>query len=144
MLEPKTITLKDQKGAERDFIIHKVPAIPMREIVAKYPVANLPKIGDYGVSEEVMLKLISFVSVPTPNGSLALSTMALVNNHVPDWELLAKLEAAMLEYNVSFFGNVKNFASWQDSLKTYLPKILSMLTDLSQPSSQTGKQPSKN
>lgn len=104
LLEPNVISVPIQGGGTKEFIISKFPAVDGRRIIAAYPVANLPKIGDYGVSEEIMLLLMTYVAVPLPNGeSLRLTTKALVNNHVPDWEALVKLEMSMLEYNVSFF-----------------------------------------
>ena len=109
MIEPKEITLKTQKGDEKRYIISKFPAVAGREIVTKYPVSNVPKLGDYQQSEDVMLKLMAFTAVVTPDGApLQLTTRALVDNHVPDWETLAKLEWAQLEYNVSFFGEGRN------------------------------------
>lgn len=114
LLEPKELTLTDRTGRERTFIISKFPAIAGREIVTKYPTANIPKIGEYTQSEEVMLKLMAFVAVPRDQGEpLQLSTRALVDNHVPDWETLAKIEWAMLEYNCSFFGNGTNSAFFE-------------------------------
>lgn len=104
-LEPKELQLTDAAGKVRTFIISKFPAIAGREIVTKYPVANLPKVGEYVQSEEIMLKLMSYVGVPSAAGGepLMLTTRALVDNHAGDWETLAKVEWAMLEYNCSFF-----------------------------------------
>lgn len=143
MLQPKEIVLKTQDGDERTYKIHKVPAIPMREIVATYPVANMPKVGEYKVSEEIMLKLMAYVVAITADGhEIQLTSRALVDNHVPDWEVLARLEAQMIGYNVSFFKNAGNFASWTKSAETSIPKILSTLMASLQASSQTEKQPS--
>lgn len=105
MLEPKELTLNDASGKTRTFLISKFPAIAGREIVAKYPISNMPKVGEYQQSEEIMLKLMAFVGVPMEGGAapLMLSTRALVDNHAGDWETLAKIEWAMLEYNCSFF-----------------------------------------
>lgn len=106
LLKPKEVTLSDMDGNAHVFIISRVPAIPARELVSQYPLTAAPKIGDYPRNEALMLKLLSYVAVPRPEGEpLRLTTAALVDNHVPDWELLARLEMAMMEYNVSFFGN---------------------------------------
>lgn len=109
MLQPKEqpITLAD--GTEKTFILSKFPAVEGREIVTQYPLSALPKLGDYAVNEAIMLKLLSYVGVPMEGNAapLMLTTKALVNNHVPDFEALMRLEAAMLEYNCSFFGNGK-------------------------------------
>lgn len=104
MLETKELTLTDASGVLRTFIISKFPAIAGREIVTKYPLSNIPKIGDYVQSEEIMLKLMSYVQAVTPEGqTISLTTRALVDNHVGDWETLAKVEWAMLDHNCSFF-----------------------------------------
>lgn len=145
MLEPKEITLKDQHGVERFYVLSKFPAVAGREIVTKYPVSNIPKIGEYQQSEEVMLKLMGYVSVKLPDGqALALTTRALVDNHVPDWEVLAKLEWAMLEYNTSFFGQGLNSGFLADTSQKVTAKILSMLTPFLQQLSQTEKPRSKS
>lgn len=143
MLEPKPITLKDQHGKERPYVLSKFPAIAGREILAKYPVSNIPKVGEYQQSEEIMLKLMAFVSVQLPDGqALALTTRALVDNHVPDWEVLARLEWAMLEYNTSFFGQGANSGFLEDMSRKVTAKILSTLTPLLAQLSQTAKPPS--
>jgi hypothetical protein len=109
MLQPKEVTIKTQAGDERVYVLSKFPAVAGREIIAKYPMSAMPKLGDYKVNEETMLKLMAFVGVNIEGrqGPLMLSTRALVENHVPDWETLARIEVAMIEYNCSFFGNGK-------------------------------------
>src|SRR5262249_48181405 len=102
-----------------------------REIVAKYPISALPKLGDYAVSEETMLKLMSFVAVDNNGQPLRLSTKALVNNHVPDFETLAKIEMAMFEYNCSFFRN----GTLSDSLQRVVRQVLARISEMSIPSS---------
>lgn len=140
MIEEKEVVLKTQKGEDRTYIISKFPATAGREIVTKYPVSNTPKIGDYQQSEEVMLKLMAFVQAVSPDGhKTALTTRALVDNHVPDWETLARLEWAQLEYNVSFFGNGLNsdfFASISQKVGQWISQTLIPLLAAS---SQTGK-----
>lgn len=145
MIEPKEITLKTQAGTERTYILSKFPAIAGREIVTKYPVSNVPKIGDYQQSEEVMLKLLAFTAYKPPGSDpIRLTTRALVDNHVPDWEVLARLEWSQLEYNCSFFGNGLNsdfFASFSQKAVTWISGTLipSLATSL-----QAGKPRSKS
>jgi hypothetical protein len=133
MIQPKEITLTDQDGRPRQYTISKFPAVEGREIVAKYPISALPKLGDYKVSEETMLKLMCYVAVTNSNGTpLPLITRALVNNHVPDFETLAKLEMAMMEYNCSFFrdARISNF------LNEFAQKVLASLSKTLTPSSE--------
>lgn len=145
MIEPQEIKITTQKGDERTYFISKFPAVAGREIVTKYPVSNVPKLGEYQQSEEVMLKLMGFIAAVGPDGhQTRLTTLALVNNHVPDWETLAKLEYRQLEYNCSFFGKGLNsdfFGSISQKglawiSKTLIPSLLASL--------QTGKPPSTN
>lgn len=145
MIQPKEITIKTQAGDEKEFILSKFPATVGREIFCKYPLSGLPKLGDYAVNEETMLKLMAHVCVRTDSGiDLPLKTRALVDNHIPDWETLVKLEYAMLEYNGSFFGNGK-VSGFLDLMTSKVPELTSkILTALSAQSSRAEKQPSTN
>jgi len=140
MIEPKEITIETQRGESRVYILSKFPAIQGREIIAKYPLSAMPKLGDYAVNEETMLKLMAFVGVPQEGREpLRLSTRALVDNHVPDWETLARIEFAMMEYNVSFFGNGKG-STFLEAITQKAQQFLSKtLTDLSAQSSPKEK-----
>lgn len=140
MLEPKEIQIENPDGSVSTFIISKFPAIAGREIISKYPVSNIPKLGDYAVSEEVMLKLMSYVAVPRETGEpLKLTTRALVDNHAGNWETLVKLEAAMLEHNCSFFANGKG-STFFEAITLKARQFLSQtLMDLSAQSSAKAK-----
>lgn len=142
MIQPKEITIETQGGESRTFILSKFPAIQGREIIAKYPLSAMPKLGDYAVNEETMLKLMAFVAVPQDgNPPLLLTTRALVDNHTRDWETLARVEVAMMEYNVSFFGNGKG-STFLEAITLKAQQFLSKtLTDLSGQFSQKAKQP---
>lgn len=94
------------------YLIGKWPAVAGREIIAGYPLTALPKIGEYKANEEIMLKLMGHVAVvPSSGEPLLLATRALIDNHVDDWETLAKIEFASLERNCSFFrdGRLSGF-----------------------------------
>lgn len=132
-IQPKDLELRTASGVEKTFVLHKFPAIAGREIVAKYPIANMPKLGDYAVSEDVMLKALAFVGVRLEGreAPLMLTTRALLDNHVEDWETLARLEWAMLEYNCSFFGNGATSLSFEGIVAKLRPLISQMLTALS-------------
>jgi hypothetical protein len=133
LLEPKEIDIDGKL-----FTISKFPAVAGREIIAKYPLSGLPKIGEYKLNEETMFKLMSYVA--TASG-LRLTTPELINNHAGDWETLARIELAMMEYNCSFFrdGRISTFLN--DIAQKIPQLIFKMLTDLSARSSQTEKQP---
>ena len=122
------------------YIISKFPAVAGREIIAKYPLSGLPKLGDYSVNEETMLKLMRYVAVPKENGMLILNNRALVDNHVDSWETLAKIEMAMMEYNCSFFQNGRISTFLADVAQRLPQWITKTLTALSEQSSQKEKQ----
>ena len=139
MLHPKTVEIECADGSTKAFVLHKLAALIGREIVTQYPVTAMPKVGDYASNEAIMLKLLAYVAVVTDNGTpLLLNTRALVDNHVPDFEALMRLEAAMLEYNVSFFGNGKAstfFALIEAKAKAWLSETLTGSSPPSSPKS---------
>ena len=149
LLQPKefpvTITAEDGTVTNRVFILSKFPAVAGREIVAQYPVSALPKVGDYKTNEAIMLRLMSFVAVITEAGATQrLQTRELVDNHVPDWETLAKLEVAMMEYNCSFFRDGRVSTFFDNFAQKAQALILQTLTGLLAQSSQAGRQPSSS
>lgn len=142
LLKSKEVTVLDQEGTEHTFIISRLPALAGRELVTQYPVTAMPKVGDYASNEALCLKLMAYVGVPREGAApLLLTTRALVESHVPDWECLARLEVKMMEYNVSFFGNGKALGFF-DAIGQKLQTLLSQtLTDLSARSSAADKRP---
>lgn len=125
LIKPKTVVLKDIDGGQKTFVISRVPAVAMREVMAKYPVTNIPKLGEYNASREVMQLLLGYtaVEVGEEGRQLRLSTLALIDNHVADAEQLLRLEYAMLEYNTSFFGQGGASTFLESLIAKYLPLI---------------------
>ncbi len=136
LIKPKEVQIKDFDGNEKTFVVSKLPATVSREVLAKYPVSNIPKLGEYNVSEEAMLKLMSYVGVVLEGRDepLRLINRTLVDNHVPDGESLLRLEFAMLEHNYSFFGKGGLSGLLESAVKKYLPLITSTLMDSLPPS----------
>lgn len=134
LIKPKEVELKDIDGNFKTFIISRLPAVAAREILAKYPVSNIPKLGEYQASADAMKLLMSFVGVQLSGGVQRLTTGDLINNHVADGEQLLRLEFAMLEYNTSFFGNGGPSGLVETLIKKYLPLIIQTLTDSLPPS----------
>lgn len=116
------------------YILSKFPATVGREILTQYPTTAMPKVGDYKMNEELMLKLMSYVAVSTERGPLQLTTRALVDNHVPDAATLMKLEWAMMEKNFSFFANGKGSEFLAGLGEKVQALIIKTLTDFSQSS----------
>lgn len=108
---PKSVMIKGYDGTEKEFIIDKFPATVGVEILAKGSLSALPKVGEYPVFDETMLKALSFVAVPTDTGMIWLSTRALVDNHIPDAESIMRLLVELGQYNYSFFqyGTLSTF-----------------------------------
>lgn len=145
--EPKQQTFYDQSGKPHEFILSKFDAIAGREIIAKYLMSNMPKIGDYAVSEEIMLKLMSYVAIPLPGtdvGYQRLITKQQVINFVPDWEMLGHIEKAMVEYNASFFQAEKISTFFEDLAQKFIQKIFAISTQSSGQSLPPESQPSKS
>lgn len=139
MIDPKEITI-EYEGEELKFNISKFPATVGREIISKYPTSNMPNIGNYQVSEETMLKLMSYVERVYPDRVQALTNKALVDNHIPSWEVLCKLEVMMIDYNCSFFRNGKALDFLKKLMSLAEPKIIEILTALSGKLSAPAKQ----
>ena len=130
LIKPKDVEIKDSDGDVKTFIVSKIPAIPMREVMAKYPVSNIPKLGEYNVSEEVMQLLMRYVAVRLDDGQeIALVNKALINNHVVDGEQLLRIEYAMLQYNTSFFGQGDLSTFLQGLIAKHLPLLIQTVTD---------------
>lgn len=144
LIKPKEIVLKDSDGNEKTFVISKIPAVDARKVLAMYPVANMPKVGDYEVSEEAMYLMLKYVAVDLGDRQQQLSSRALIDNHVTDGEQLVRLELAMLQYNTSFFqlgGNSDFFAA---IVRKYLPLIIQTVTDSLPQLSRRAMPPSQN
>jgi len=143
LINPKEIIIEFE-GEKLRFNIGKFPATVGREIISKYPVANMPKLGDYQVSEETMLKLMCYVERVYDDRAIELTSRTLVDNHIPSWEVLVKVEAYVIDYNCSFFelGKVLNsLKEWKALAK---PKNIKTLMDSLVSLSQAEKQPSTN
>lgn len=135
LLQPKQVTISN-----KEFILSKFPAVEGREIVAKYPLSGIPKIGDYSLNEETMFKLMNFVAIKSGDSVIRLSTKELVNNHAGDWETLGLIEIAMMEYNCSFFQNGRVSTFLKDSAQKAPQWISKILMALSERSSVTERQ----
>jgi len=145
LIQPKQVQIKTQEGVEKTYTLSKFDAISGREILTQYPISAIPKLGDYKTNKEMMLKILSFVEVTTDAGTQQrLTTEALIQSHVPDWETLARIEAGMVEYNCSFFGNGRASTFFEGIAQKVPALITKMLTDLSAQSSRKDAPPSTN
>jgi hypothetical protein len=144
LLEPSEIIIQD-----KTFYISKFDAVGGREIVCNYLNSNIPKIGSYKLSEEMMLKLMNYVAIKTDAGTnQVLLTKDLINSQLnglkSPWEALVRIEAAMIEYNCSFFQNGRVSTFLEDVALKVPPLITKMLTDSLGQLLQKEEQPSTN
>lgn len=146
LIKPKTVMVADSDGNEKPFIISKIPAVDAREVLAKYPTSNLPKVGDYDTSREAMLIMMKYVAVEIDGRDepLCLTTQSLIDNHVEDGEQLMRLEMQMLGYNTSFFGKGGNSDFLEGLIRKYLPLIIQTATDSLQQSFKPDTQHSQS
>jgi hypothetical protein len=144
LLEPKRVTVKAMDGTEREYIISKFPALAGRKIITQYLPTAMPKVGEYGANEALLIEMMAFVAVITPDGGeLRLTTRGLIDNHVPDYEALMRLEVAMMNYNSSVFQNVVRLISSGGIEARAAAWITQTLTRLSESSSAPASAPSK-
>lgn len=144
LIQPKEIVINFE-GEELKFNIGKFPATVGREIITQYPINNIPKVGSYLQSEEIMLKLMKFVErVYDDKDPIPLDNKTLIDNHIPSWEVLIKIEAFVIDYNCSFFELGKVLSSLKEWKALAEPKNIKTLMDSLVSLSQAEKQPSKN
>ena len=142
--EPKDFEVVSSSGKTVKVILSKIPAIAGREIVTQYPVTGAPKIGNYEENQKLMIKLLSYVAIRSGDVQIRLSSEDLINNHLPNAEVLLRVEKEMLAYNFDFFplGEISS------SLKTITQNapewITKTLTDLLPQLLQAVKQPSES
>jgi hypothetical protein len=115
----------------KEYIIYEMPCTVSREVLAQYAIANMPKLGDYETSEKLMLKVMKHVAVILEGGyEQKLTTIELINNHVPNALTLMKLEKEVIQYSNDFLadGEILNFLGLV--LKVADKKITEILTHL--------------
>lgn len=146
LIKPVEKQILDLEGKAHRIILSRFDAIKGREIVTKYLMSNLPKLGDYDISNQTMLDLMTYVAVPADNdlGYIRLTTKALVINHIPDWELLGRIEKEMIAYNSSFFEAEKISSFFEWLAQRFMQKIFAMSTQSSPPSAEQGSQLSES
>lgn len=141
MLEPKEVVVDGKV-----YVISKFPAVAGRKIMTQYPISAIPKVGEYSTNEEMMYLIMTYVAVKNVenNTQMQLVNRDLIDNHVPNWETLMKLEYLMMEYNCSFLANGK-VSTFLESIAEKLPSwITKISTPLSEALSPAEKPRSKN
>lgn len=131
LIKPKDIELKDLDGNVINFRISRLDAISGREIISQYPTtatAVAVKGPDgYKANEDVMFRMLKFAEVKVGGEFVRLSTKDIIINHIPDFEVLMKLEAEILKYNTGFFkiGKIsRNLDGFAVNIKQLVTQIL--------------------
>lgn len=147
LIEPKKILAKGD-GVEKEIVISKLPATVGMDVVLQLPSGILPKIGDYKVIMSLRSILMKYTAVEIDAGGQTvqqtLSSDTLINNHIPNAEMLMGVLYEMLKYNYGFFrnGKISGFLTAFESLAK--EKAIEMLTSLLDNSSVRGAQASKS
>ena len=126
-LKSTDVSINDIDGNPKNFRIHRVPATMGREIFTQYAPTAMPKVGDYKSNQDLMYKLITFVKVEAPDGSMLRLSPQLLDAHVTDFEMLIKLEWEMVKFNTSFL-NRENRSNLLKKFKGMAEKYLNTLT----------------
>lgn len=145
LLEPKEITIDLRNGKHKTFIISKFPALAGRKIICVYTSSGIPKIGNYGANEEILIEMFNYVAIKHANGSLIrLSTRELIDSHVYDWETSLKIEDHLIGYNCSFFPNGRASTFLTDLVQNLPALVSKMLIHFSEQLSPKENTPSQS
>ncbi len=125
--------MKEITVGDKTYTINKFKPTDGRRIVAGYPLTLAPKVGDYDANEQLMQLLMSYVQVHLSDGSkLALTTKALIDNHVPTWDDLVALEYQTLQANCPFMqgDGLRSFTDMiKEAASRYLVEIMQSAMD---------------
>lgn len=139
LLEPKTVEINGCK-----FIISKMPCTTAQEVIFNMPAGLIPVISNFAKSEEQAFKMLKYTERVYSDGrpNVPLISKEIINNHVPDFDTLIKLEYECLQYNFDFFkdGRALNFLN--AGLSHVQSSISEILTDLLDRLSAQGAQAS--
>ena len=104
LLEPKEVTIKGCK-----FIISKMPCLAAQEVIIRIGSGIIPLINQYAISEDMVIKMLSCCQrVYEDKPNVPLISKDIINNHIPDFEVLIQLENECLKYNYDF-KNIDGF-----------------------------------
>ena len=141
LLEPKAVEINGYK-----FIISKMPCTVAQEVIFKLPTGLIPLISNFSQAEEMAYKMLSYCERVYTDGrpNVPLISKALIDNHIPDFDTLIKLENECLAYNYDFFANGKLLGFLNKGLSLAESKASAILTDLLDKLSQAEKQATSN
>ena len=100
LIQPKEIEINGKK-----YILSKFPAMDGREIMRRYAILEKQRMNNEnstieGGDRDLINLVMKYVAISLPDGRpLSLTTETLIDNHVPDWMALTRLEAEIVKYN---------------------------------------------
>lgn len=127
LIEPKEIEINGVK-----FIISKMPCTVAQEVIFNIPSGLIPIISNFSKSEEQAFTMLSYCErvYNDDRGSVPLISKEIINNHVPNFDTLIKLEYECLQYNFDFFSDGRALNFLNSSLSLAESKLSKILTDL--------------
>lgn len=141
LLNPKEVEINGCK-----FIISKMPCTVAQQVIFKLPSGLLPLLSQFSQAEEQIFKVLSYCERVYTDGrpNVPLISQAIIDNHVPDFETLMKLEYECLQYNYDFFEQGKVLTFLNKGLSLAESKASGILTDLLDKLLSAGAQASTN
>ncbi len=137
LIEPKEIEINGNT-----FIISKMPCTVAQEVLFKLPTGLMPFIKDFNQSQEMAFKMLWYcLRCYSDKEPIQLTSKALIDAHVPDFDTLIKLEKECVSYNFDFFQGGKVWDSLNKVVSLAESKASGILTDLLDRLLQVGKQP---
>lgn len=126
LLEPKEVEINGCK-----FLISKMPCMTAQEVAVKLPTGLLPLINQFSQSEEMVIKMLACCQrIYKDKPNVPLISKEIINNHVPDFDTLIKLEHECVQYNYDFFENGKLLNFLNKGVCLAESKVSGILTDL--------------
>ena len=126
LLEPKEVTIKGCK-----FVISKMPCLAAQEVIIRIGSGIIPLINQYAISEDMVIKMLSCCQrVYEDKPNVPLISKDIINNHIPDFEVLIQLENECLKYNYDFFAQGRLLDFLNKGLSLAESKLSKILTDL--------------
>lgn len=126
LLEPKEVTIKGCK-----FVISKMPCLTAQEVIIRIGAGVIPLINQYAISEDMVIKMLSCCQrVYDDRPNVPLISKDIINNHIPDFEVLIQLENECLKYNYDFFAQGRLLDFLNKGLSLAESKLSKILTDL--------------
>ena len=135
LLEPKNIVINGYK-----FVISKMPCTVAQEVLLRLPAGLLPLVKNFSQSEEMAFKMLSYCErCYEDKANVPLISKTVIDNHVPDFDTLIRLEQECIAYNYDFFQNGKVWTSLNKIVSLAESKASGILTDLLDRLLQAGK-----